>query len=246
MKKASNGVLVGAALCLCLHGGLWALPGKVVLAGGHTLTGDIVRSEDGSLWVTMKKGSVKFEKDEVRQVVIYSRKDPVRDAFISSFKATPAKRTAARSRETPYENLIAREAQRNKLDPALVKAVIKAESNFYPGDRSSKGACGLMQLMPETARILGVKNIYSPQENIRAGARYLRDMLYLFGGDVEKALAAYNAGPGIVKKYRDIPPYRETRNYISNVQRYYRDYRRVGSLSVYTDDAGCLTIYNVR
>ena len=103
-----------------------------------------------------------------------------------------------------------------------------------------------MQLMPQTAKILGVQNIYSPQENIYAGTRYLKDMLSLFGGNLEKALAAYNAGPGAVRKYKQVPPYKETRNYIKNVFRHYENYRQECGIWSFTDEKGSLNIYNVR
>jgi soluble lytic murein transglycosylase-like protein len=210
------------------------------------MSGDINRLDDGGCWLTMKHGSLKIEKDEIRRIIVYSRRDRVSERFSSSFRNTPSHPQPARAPTTPYDGIIHQEARKNNLDPALVKAVIKAESNFNPNDTSRKGACGLMQLMPGTADRLGVKSIYSPEENIRGGARFLRDMMAEFNGDREKALAAYNAGPGAVKKYRQVPPFRETRAYIDNVNRYYRRYRGDGGMCSYVDDAGCLNIYNVR
>jgi hypothetical protein len=230
-------------VCCCVSGA----PGKVILTNGHSMRGDVTALEDGSCWVTMKSGSIKIEKDEIRKLVIYSTKDRVKERFAYSFRNTPARPQASGMVTTPYENLIHREARKNGLDPALVKAVIKAESNFNPLDRSSKGACGLMQLMPDTASQLGVKSIYSPEENIRGGTRFLRDMMSQFNGDTDKALAAYNAGPGAVRKYHNsIPPYRETRDYVNNVSQYYRHYRKPGELCTFTDEKGCLNIYNER
>ena len=124
-----------------------------------------------------------------------------------------------------YDRLILSASDAYDLDPALVKAVIAAESNFDPRATSSKGAQGLMQLMPKTARGLGVNDPYSPQDNVLAGARYLREMLDRYG-DMTRALAAYNAGPTAVDRYRGVPPYRETQKYVSRVLHYYRGYHR--------------------
>jgi len=124
-----------------------------------------------------------------------------------------------------YDRLILSASDAYDVDPALVKAVIAAESNFDPQATSSKGAQGLMQLMPKTARGLGVNDPYSPQDNVLAGARYLREMLDRYG-DMTRALAAYNAGPTAVDRYRGVPPYRETQKYVSRVLHYYRGYHR--------------------
>jgi len=121
-----------------------------------------------------------------------------------------------------YDDTIVAAAREHRLAPELVKAVVLVESGMNPTARSPKGAQGLMQLMPATARELGVQAPYEPEENVRGGARYLRRMLDLFDGDRELALAAYNAGPGNVRKHGGIPPFAETQYYVDKVLRYYQ------------------------
>jgi len=106
---------------------------------------------------------------------------------------------------------------RNNIDPDLIISVIRAESGFNPNAVSSKGAKGLMQLMPRTAASLGVLNILDPVDNVEGGTRYLRDLLDLYHNDLLKTLAAYNAGPQRVEQYQGVPPYRETRAYITRI-----------------------------
>jgi soluble lytic murein transglycosylase len=130
-------------------------------------------------------------------------------------------------RRTPriqsYDSLIFDTARAQRVPPALVKAVIAAESNFRPRAVSPKGAQGLMQLMPATARDLGVQDPLEARDNVRGGTRYLRRLMDRYG-DLSRALAAYNAGPTAVDRYRGIPPYPETRQYVDRVLTYYRRY----------------------
>ncbi|MBW3563774.1 MAG: transglycosylase SLT domain-containing protein [Acidobacteria bacterium] len=114
------------------------------------------------------------------------------------------------------------------VDPRLVTAVAFRESSFKPDTVSTAGACGIMQLMPATAKFLGVEDIFDVEQNIDGGVRYLRMLLESFGGDLELTLAAYNAGPGAVERYRGIPPYSETVNYVRNVK---GDYERALKIS---------------
>ncbi len=133
---------------------------------------------------------------------------------------------AAGSGHRSYLEIIRQHARSYQLEEALVKAVIKVESDYQPQTVSKKGAQGLMQLIPETAKDLKVRNPFDPSENIRGGSQYLRKMLDLFDDDVELALAAYNSGPNTVKRYGGIPPYDETRDYVKRVKHFLDYYRQ--------------------
>jgi transglycosylase-like protein with SLT domain len=118
---------------------------------------------------------------------------------------------------SPFHEMITAAAMGEGVDPALVEAVVAVESAFRPRAVSRKGAMGLMQLMPQTARLLGVSDAFDPRQNLIGGTRHLRNLLDLFGGDLPRALAAYNAGANAVRTYGGIPPYRETREYVRMV-----------------------------
>lgn len=126
----------------------------------------------------------------------------------------------------PYHTIILQAADQHDMDPALICAVIMVESSYNPNAISKSGARGLMQLMPRTAKALGVKDSLNPEHNINGGVKYLRQLLDRFDGDVTLALAAYNAGSRYVKKYKGIPPFRETRNFVKKVLTYYEAYRK--------------------
>ena len=123
----------------------------------------------------------------------------------------------------PYAELVSAAATANELPAALLHAVIQAESHYDTGATSAKGAAGLMQLMPDTAREMGVANVYDPKANIQGGAKYLKRLMTLFDNDIALAVAAYNAGPdAVLSRGRVIPPFAETQRYVPNVLRQYR------------------------
>ena len=146
-------------------------------------------------------------------------------AALNAAQATQAPAAGGTGGATPFAAEIEAAAARNGVDPALLKALIRQESNFDPNAVSPAGARGLTQLMPGTAAGLGVANPSDPAQAIEGGAKYLRQQLDRFGGDVEKALAAYNAGPGAVAKFGGVPPYAETQNYVRKVMAYAEEYR---------------------
>jgi soluble lytic murein transglycosylase-like protein len=203
---------------------LEARRGKIFFYNGRHLEGDIQTQKDDSgqklFVIALPSGSMTFKKSEVKNVIYTAPPSKTERLFQDAFYNTPSK-SSAKKICTPYESHIKNASEKHQMDPDLIKAVIKQESNFNPADVSNKGAIGLMQLMPETARGLGVQNAFDPYENIHAGTRFLRIMLENFNGDLEKALAAYNAGPGAVRKYGAIPPYKETQNYVRKVLKYY-------------------------
>ena len=142
------------------------------------------------------------------------------------FKDAPAGAEKAPAGGLPFHRSILRAAQTYKVDAALIRAIIFAESNYNPQAVSRAGARGLMQLMPTTARWLGVEDPFDPELNIDGGVRYFKRLLDRFDGDVELALAAYNAGSRHVRNYGGVPPFKATRLYIKKVLKYHQKYRR--------------------
>lgn len=178
-----------------------------------------------------KKDSVGFEN------ILKSKLDPSKKTNQSTKKFYKAKVTKDDFSKLPndFEDFIKATAKELSseydvhIDANLVKSVIKQESSFNPNAKSHVGAQGLMQLMPTTAKALGVFNSENPYQNVRGGITYLAQQLKKFDGNIQKALAAYNAGPSAVEKYNGIPPYQETQNYVENIMQDYlarEDYQR--------------------
>ncbi len=152
---------------------------------------------------------------------------PDYQVHVRTVRTRPARsRLQPRQDTTEFDTLIRTAGRRHGVEFALIKAVIKAESGFDTRALSPAGARGLMQLMPATAALYGVSDLYLPRQNIDAGVRHLRLLLKRYRGNLELTLAAYNAGEKAVKKYRGIPPYRETRQYVQRVLRYRQTYKK--------------------
>ena len=126
-----------------------------------------------------------------------------------------------------YDQLISNASKEFNVDSRLLKAMIKAESDFDPRAISRKGAMGLMQIMPENFKMLNIENPFDPWQNIRAGAQYFKKLYKRFNGKLALSLAAYNAGPTAVDRYKSIPPYQETEEYVRRVLRYYRTFKQL-------------------
>lgn len=150
---------------------------------------------------------------------------------IENYEPVPAELTAAAPAKPATKDLsaiISSASNRSRIDADFIASVIRAESANNPRAVSRKGARGLMQLMPETANHLGVKDSFDPSENVDGGVRYLRELLLRYNGDAAKALAAYNAGPHRVQQYKGVPPYRETRAYVARVISDYNRKKLIG------------------
>lgn len=141
-------------------------------------------------------------------------------------RVSPDSQQGAPNPRVPFYGIIVEAAARYEVDPHLIRAIILAESGYNPKAKSKKGARGLMQLMPATAEELGVQNIYDPEENIDGGVRYFRILLDRFDGDVQLALAAYNAGSRHVRNYEGIPPFKATQHYVEKVLQFQKKFKR--------------------
>jgi len=202
-----RGILLGVLLSAL---GTGARAEIALLSSGLTLKLDSHRVEDGTVVMLLKGGGeVGVPAGAVRGFV----PDEVLDEV-----ASPA--------GGDLREIAAAAARRHGLDPELVLAVVAVESGFRPGAVSPKGAQGLMQLMPRTAASLGVEDAFDPAQNLDGGARHLGQLLTLYGGDLTRALAAYNAGEGAVERHGGVPPYRETRAYVKKVLQRYQEKKK--------------------
>jgi soluble lytic murein transglycosylase-like protein len=206
---------------------------RILLATGAILVASTLSADDRSRFTAAsmnaklkKPGRVVVSNDH-RSITAYRFHGDVREALVSLRSVRVAARpfgsaifNSSASVRAPEEfaPVIAEASRAHGVDPRLVAAVVRRESAWNPNAVSRVGASGLMQLMPATARFLGVRNVFDPRENIFGGTRYLRKLLDTFDGDLDLALAAYNAGPGAVARYRGVPPYRETRAYVAAVR----------------------------
>ena len=180
----------------------------VVLRSGQRLTVTSYQLNGDKYRLQMAGGSVEIAAEEVVAI------EP--EEIFTPVPATPAVKP-------PYRELVEAAAARYKVDADLITSVIAVESNFDPKAVSRKKARGLMQLLPETAARLGVRNIEDPQENIDAGTRYLRELLQKYNNNLVLALAAYNAGPERIQRYGRVPPFAETISYVRRVKRGYEN-----------------------
>jgi soluble lytic murein transglycosylase-like protein len=162
-------------------------------------------------WKPVPHANVQAARSAAAEVNDYLEKGPDAQNYVMHSGFTPREINAA----------IEQAASRHNVDPNLVRALVKVESNFNPNAVSRKGAMGLMQLMPQTARQLNLKNPFDPEENIDAGVRHLKQLLESYGGDVRLSLAAYNAGSGAVARNRGIPRYAETQSYVRRITSLY-------------------------
>lgn len=180
----------------------------------------------GALATGMAQADIYVRKDS--QGILHFTNVPSRPGYRVIVKERNIGAPVARQVSARLEEIIRSTSKRHGVDPHLVRAVIKVESDFDSRARSRKGAQGLMQLMPETAQLHKVGNVYDPDENIEGGVRHLKLLLDRYEGDLRLALAAYNAGISAVERHKGIPPFLETKNYIQSVLKYYQGYRRSG------------------
>ena len=174
----------------------------------------------------------------------------IRIAVVVVITCLAANAFAGTQLKDKYNSLVRSIAQKYRVEDKLIHSIIRAESNYNQWAVSSKGALGLMQLMPGTAVQYGVKNVFDPRDNIEGGVKYLKDLIRLFHGKTDLVLAAYNAGQHAVKKYSGIPPYPETRNYIKKIMLdfgYDKEYiKRKTIIYKYYDAKGKLVLTNNR
>lgn len=181
-----------------------------VLRGGFTISHDHHELRGAMTRLFLSQSEQEYVDVETQNIVSFEKEEPAPEIPAPRFTGPPS----------PDLNQIIEEAARkNQLDSDFVRAVIRAESRGNANAVSRKGARGLMQLMPQTAASMGVKNSFDPNQNVGAGTKYLRELLARYHNDPIRALAAYNAGAGRVQQYQGVPPYRETRAYVAGVIR---------------------------
>jgi soluble lytic murein transglycosylase-like protein len=208
---------------------------QLYFANGRSIAIKDYRVEGEIITVTLRNGGeASFEKALVTAIRA-DEMPPIEETASAAVVATRAPQQSARAAHAPldarpFADLIETVALKHGVDPELVHAVVQAESNYEPRAKSPVGARGLMQVMPATAKDLGIKNLYDPQNNLEAGVRYLKFLLARF--DLKRAIAAYNAGPANVRKYGGVPPFEETQNYVKKVSGTYYEKLSAGVRSL--------------
>jgi hypothetical protein len=224
--KVLKTVRVAAALCVFVLGlSSFASAEIVYMTSGGTLSVKGHSTEGETVTLTLRSGGqVTCDKTLIEKIVPdeVPHPDPIAPSALQLQLPSQAAQAAATERtaelrDTAYASLISAAAEAHGVDPLLVQALIQVESNYQPRARSSKGAMGLMQLMPSVAREYKVRNAYDPASNIDAGVRKLKSLIENMEGNLSMALAAYNAGEGAVAKFKGVPPYRETQKYVSRI-----------------------------
>jgi soluble lytic murein transglycosylase-like protein len=209
---------VALATCVLVAGSSSFASAEIVfLTSGRTLSVKNHKADGEAVVLTLRSGGeVTCDKSLIDKIVPdeVPHPDPAAAAASDAQKPSTADR-GAQLKITPYTDMIMAAAQAHGVDPILVQALIQVESNYKPRARSSKGAMGLMQLMPSVAREYNVRNAYDPKANVEAGVQKLKSLIDKWG--TELALAAYNAGEGAVERFNGVPPYRETQNYVDRI-----------------------------
>jgi hypothetical protein len=210
-------VLVGATVSTASAEIVFLTSGRTLSVKGHRQEGDsMVLSLRAGGEVTFESGLVeKIVPDEVPHPDPVPEPDPAAAQAEQDAQKVPSIDVQSLLQSTPYGEIISAVSEAHGVDPLLVRALIQVESNYKPRAKSSKGAMGLMQLMPQTAREYKVQNPYDPRANIEAGISKLKSLIDKWG--VELALAAYNAGEGAVQRFNGVPPYRETQGYVTRI-----------------------------
>jgi soluble lytic murein transglycosylase-like protein len=212
--------LVSAAALALLATAVPAAAEIVFLTSGRTLSVKNHTIDGESIVLTLRSGGqVTCDKALISRIVPdeVPYPEPPSAASEPASVADDEEQDRSLLAGTPYGEIIASVSELHGVDPMLVRALIQVESGYRPKARSRKGAMGLMQLMPSTAREYKVRNPFEPKANIEAGIKHLKSLIDKFDGALDLSLAAYNAGPGAVKKFNGVPPYRETRNYVTRI-----------------------------
>jgi hypothetical protein len=186
------------------------ISGRLVSVKGHRVDGDRI------VLLLRTGGEVTCDRSLIDKILPDEVPYPEPVQAVAAVGSEQAQAPGDVLESTPYGEIISAMSEAHGVDPLLVRALIQVESNYQTRARSRKGAMGLMQLMPSTARVYNVRNPFDPRTNIEAGIKHLKSLIDRFG-QVDLGLAAYNAGEGAVTKFNGIPPYRETRNYVSRI-----------------------------